>query len=99
MSGERSDTMEITRTAPGIAFAHLGYSTGRHCEERSDKAIQSRDGSLDCFASLVMTVTSNYTFKFIQTAFGSVKFSIAAVPCSRPRPESRSPPHGSRTSV
>ena len=35
----------------------------------------------------------------IQIAFGSVKFSIAAMPCSRPRPESRSPPHGNRTSV
>jgi 2-dehydropantoate 2-reductase len=34
-----------------------------------------------------------------QTAFGSVKFSIAAVPCSRPKPESRTPPHGNRTSV
>jgi hypothetical protein len=39
------------------------------------------------------------TFRFIQTAFGSVKLSIAAVPCSRPKPESRTPPHGSRTSV
>jgi hypothetical protein len=39
------------------------------------------------------------TFKFIQTAFGSVKLSIAAVPCSRPSPESRSPPQGNRTSV
>ena len=37
--------------------------------------------------------------RFTQTALGSVKFSIAAVPCSRPRPESRSPPHGNRTSV
>ena len=39
------------------------------------------------------------TFKFIQTAFGSVKLSIAAVPCSRPKPESRTPPQGNRTSV
>src|ERR1700687_5771140 len=39
------------------------------------------------------------TFKFIQTAFGSVKFSIAAVPCSRPKPETRTAPHGNRTSV
>ena len=39
------------------------------------------------------------TFRFIQTAFGSVKLSMAAVPCSRPRPESRSPPQGNRTSV
>src|SRR5262249_44455649 len=39
------------------------------------------------------------TFRFIHTAFGSVKFSIAAVPCSRPSPESRSPPQGRRTSV
>jgi len=37
------------------------------------------------------------TFRFIQTAFGSVKLSIAAVPCSQPRPESRSPPHGKST--
>jgi hypothetical protein len=39
------------------------------------------------------------TFKFIQTAFGSVKLSIASVPCSRPKPESRTPPQGNRTSV
>ena len=42
---------------------------------------------------------NDQTFRFIQTAFGSVKFSIAAVPCSRPKPESRTPPHGNRTSV
>ena len=40
-----------------------------------------------------------HTFRFIHTAFGSVKFSIAAEPCSRPKPESRTPPHGNRTSV
>src|SRR6266702_8523779 len=39
------------------------------------------------------------TARFIHTALGSVKLSIAAVPCSRPRPESRSPPQGRRTSV
>jgi hypothetical protein len=27
----------------------------RHCEERSDEAIQGRKESLDCFASLAMT--------------------------------------------
>jgi hypothetical protein len=43
--------------------------------------------------------TELQTFRFIQTAFGSVKFSIADVPCSRPKPESRTPPHGNRTSV
>src|ERR1700736_6142842 len=44
-------------------------------------------------------VLNRQTLRFIQTAFGSVKFSIAAVPCSRPRPESRSPPQGNLTSV
>ena len=29
----------------------------RHCEERSDEAIQKRRGRLDCFASLAMTRT------------------------------------------
>jgi hypothetical protein len=28
---------------------------GRHCEERSDEAIQSFCGAMDCFASLAMT--------------------------------------------
>jgi hypothetical protein len=27
---------------------------GRHCEERSDEAIQSGDSALDCFASLAI---------------------------------------------
>jgi hypothetical protein len=27
----------------------------RHCEERSDEAIQNREAGLDCFASLAMT--------------------------------------------
>jgi len=40
-----------------------------------------------------------HTFKFTHTAFGSVKFASASVPCSRPKPESPAPPHGNRTSV
>jgi hypothetical protein len=28
----------------------------RHCEERSDEAIQKLSAALDCFASLAMTV-------------------------------------------
>jgi uncharacterized metal-binding protein YceD (DUF177 family) len=28
----------------------------RHCEERSDEAIQNGDAALDCFASLAMTI-------------------------------------------
>jgi len=28
---------------------------GRHCEKRSDEAIQDGDSALDCFASLAMT--------------------------------------------
>jgi len=35
----------------------------------------------------------------IQTVFGSVKFSNAASPCSRPNPDSPDPPQGNRTSV
>src|SRR5262249_50714527 len=31
----------------------------RHCEERSDDAIQSLSTNLDCFASLAMTTTSS----------------------------------------
>jgi hypothetical protein len=43
------------------AFAHLGARNAphrRHCEERSDEAIQSRRCAaawLDCFAALAMT--------------------------------------------
>src|SRR5471030_219556 len=33
------------------------------------------------------------------TLLGSVKFSIATSPCSRPKPESPEPPQGNRTSV
>lgn len=35
----------------------------------------------------------------IQMDFGSVKFSSAASPCSRPKPDSPDPPQGRRTSV
>src|SRR6185312_6635899 len=35
----------------------------------------------------------------IQTTLGSVKLSMAASPCSRPKPESRAPPQGRRTAV
>jgi hypothetical protein len=31
----------------------------RHCEERSDEAIQSSILALDCFASLAMTAATN----------------------------------------
>jgi hypothetical protein len=40
--------------------------------------------------------SDHQTSRFIHTAFGSVKLSIAAVPCSRPRPDS---PHGRRTDI
>jgi hypothetical protein len=35
------------------------YMPRRHCEERSDEAIQSYFAALDCFASLAMTVRGN----------------------------------------
>jgi hypothetical protein len=47
---------------PGFSLAlNPGYRlrfarNTRHCEERSDEAIQKPQGSLDCFASLAMTV-------------------------------------------
>jgi hypothetical protein len=34
---------------------HGGVLTFRHCEERSDEAIQFFAGFLDCFAALAMT--------------------------------------------
>src|ERR1700687_1895030 len=40
-----------------------------------------------------------YRSTLIHITFGSVKLSMAASPCSRPKPESRAPPQGSRTSV
>jgi hypothetical protein len=33
----------------------LRFAAPRHCEERSDEAIQKPDGRLDCFAALAMT--------------------------------------------
>jgi len=68
----------------------LGKSTAWLADRRRDPVPINTP---DAFSRL------SQTFKFIQTAFGSVKFSIAAVPCSRPKPESRTPPHGNRTSV
>jgi len=32
------------------------YIMARHCEERSDEAIQDGAAALDCFASLAMTI-------------------------------------------
>ena len=42
---------------PGILFWKSAHSLLRHCEERSDEAIQpvSAVKSLDCFASLART--------------------------------------------
>jgi hypothetical protein len=39
-----------------LRFAHPTNGLSRHCEERSDEAIQSPPATLDCFASLAMTV-------------------------------------------
>jgi hypothetical protein len=44
----------------------------RHCEERSDEAIQSPAGILDCFATLAMTVAASsppYRFDFFAVFF------------------------------
>jgi hypothetical protein len=55
----------------GPAAAHLnqiqarllmGALISRHCEERSDEAIQNRLSSMDCFATLAMTVSKPVFF-------------------------------------
>jgi hypothetical protein len=46
----------------GVTVVHGGRlrQFTRHCEERSDEAIQSSRVILDCFAALTMTAASVY---------------------------------------
>src|SRR6201987_6430133 len=47
----------VTKARLPLRRSDMGYSlVPRHCEERSDEAIQSCSTILDCFASLAMTV-------------------------------------------
>jgi len=50
-SGEQSTTSWTTASA-GVPLPFLLF---RHCEERSDEAIQNLSAALGCFASLAMT--------------------------------------------
>jgi hypothetical protein len=38
-----------------VSVCALPTPQARHCEERSDEAIQNLDAALDCFASLAVT--------------------------------------------
>jgi DNA (cytosine-5)-methyltransferase 1 len=49
---------------PGVLAA-----LSRHCEERSDEAIQSRNVALDCFASLAMTGGSPFISRALIVAY------------------------------
>jgi hypothetical protein len=53
----------------------------------------------DAYYIASSAVPTGYWSRANQMDFGSVKFSSAASPCSRPKPDSPDPPHGKRTSV
>jgi hypothetical protein len=40
---------------PQLERIPIGRNQRRHCEERSDEAIQTGAAALDCFAALAMT--------------------------------------------
>ncbi len=92
-----------TRRGPVIFIQGVGRVERSDTHQRFHRGYRRRWVSLSpslCERRLSLNPSCIcHTFRFIHTAFGSVKFSSAAVPCSRPRPESRSPPQGSRTSV
>src|ERR1700730_16806275 len=62
-----------------------GYNTRLSTSSARSAMVHSKTSSRVC-----------QTFRFIQTAFGSVKLSIAAVPWSRPKPQLRQTPQGRR---
>jgi hypothetical protein len=55
-----------------LRFAHATDSIHRHCEERSDEAIQILLSTLDCFASLAMTAAYFPSSKIIVAAFSAI---------------------------
>ncbi len=81
-------------------FLSAGFATAERIADdfidlEKEARLTGRSGGLQGWPAREVYQTA----RFIQTALGSVKLSMAAVPCSRPRPESRSPPQGRRTSV
>jgi hypothetical protein len=46
-------------SSPKISAMVMARPPGRHCEERSDEAIQFLAALVDCFASLAMTHPMN----------------------------------------
>jgi hypothetical protein len=48
------DVASLIRATLATDNSRMGVGKHRHCEERSDEAIQTR--LLDCFASLAMTL-------------------------------------------
>jgi 6-hydroxynicotinate 3-monooxygenase len=99
------DAAVLSRCLDGVEREGLGNAFRRFEATRRERTTRVQETTPPAEAALAegsprrAAQACSQALRFIQTAFGSVKLSSAAVPCSRPKPESRTPPQGSRTSV
>ena len=87
----RRCTKKKAGVAPALILRLKPASPARHCEERSDEAIQFLDAALDCFASLAMT----------KIKFGgeTPTDAMGIMPCRRARPRLQRKAHDCRRST
>jgi hypothetical protein len=65
-----------------MALERAAFGWNRHCEERSDEAIQrtwARYGPLDCFASLAMTIAVRPKCNLLSSCWSAARLGAAAV--------------------